>query len=124
MCAEHGEFMALDLGGTNLRLLLVTLKHGVVTDEVRQGWSHSSMVTLECLKVPSTPVLDGGAMGGLVMTDPFHHYRRPGPRRTCGYFALPGSFNRTEKPRRWGRVGESEMGGGHGGVAICRSSEA
>ena len=29
-------------------------------------------------------------MGWLVMTDLFHQYRRPGPRRTLGYLALPG----------------------------------
>ena len=29
-----------------------------------------------------------GARGGLVMTDPFHHYHRPGPRRTWGLFSL------------------------------------
>ena len=29
-------------------------------------------------------------MGELVMTDPFHHYRRPGPRQTCCYLVLPG----------------------------------
>ena len=40
------------------------------------------------LSVPVTPVLEGGAMGGLVMTDPFHRYR-PGPRRAWGYFIQP-----------------------------------
>ena len=30
-------------------------------------------------------------MGGLVMTDPFHHYRRPAdPGESGGYLALPG----------------------------------
>ena len=33
-------------------------------------------------------MLDGRAMGGLVMTDPFHHYRRPVPRRIYGLFCL------------------------------------
>ena len=30
------------------------------------------------------------AMGELVMKDPFHHYRCPVPRRTCGVLALLG----------------------------------
>ena len=34
----------------------------------------------------STPVLDGGVIGVLIMTDSFHHYRRPGPRQTWGLF--------------------------------------
>ena len=29
-------------------------------------------------------------MGGLVMTDPFHRYRRPGLGEPGGYLALPG----------------------------------
>ena len=29
-------------------------------------------------------------MGVFVMTDPIHHFHRPGPRRTWGYFALHG----------------------------------
>ena len=40
--------------------------------------------------VPSTPVLDGGAMRWLVITGPFHNYRRPGLWRTWGYLAFPG----------------------------------
>ena len=31
-------------------------------------------------------MLDGWAMGELVMADSFHRYRRPGPRRTWGLF--------------------------------------
>lgn len=36
---EHGEFLALDLGGTNLRVLLVTLKQGQVTDEILEYYT-------------------------------------------------------------------------------------
>ena len=35
-----------------------------------------------------TPVVDGGTMGGLVMTGPIDHYRSPGHRRIWGLFSL------------------------------------
>ena len=46
------------------------------------------LVELWPMSVPSTPVLDGRTMGGLVMTDPFHRYRFPMPRRSWGLFSL------------------------------------
>uniref|UniRef100_A0A2P2I2H6 Phosphotransferase n=1 Tax=Hirondellea gigas TaxID=1518452 RepID=A0A2P2I2H6_9CRUS len=36
---EHGEYLALDLGGTNLRVLLVTVKEGQVTDEILEYYA-------------------------------------------------------------------------------------
>jgi len=36
---EDGQFLALDLGGTNLRVLLVTLKAGQVTDEILEYYA-------------------------------------------------------------------------------------
>ena len=41
--------------------------------------------------LPSTQVLDGGAMGGLVMTNPFHHSAVMGLGEPGGYFGLPGT---------------------------------
>ncbi|XP_018024784.1 hexokinase-1 [Hyalella azteca] len=36
---EEGDFLALDLGGTNLRVLLITLKAGQVTDEILEYYT-------------------------------------------------------------------------------------
>ncbi|KAF2365218.1 Hexokinase C-terminal [Trinorchestia longiramus] len=36
---EEGQFLALDLGGTNLRVLLITLKQGQVTDEILEYYT-------------------------------------------------------------------------------------
>ena len=33
--SETGEYLALDLGGTNFRVLLITMKDGRMVDEVK-----------------------------------------------------------------------------------------
>ena len=33
--SETGEYLALDLGGTNFRVLLITMKEGRIVDEVK-----------------------------------------------------------------------------------------
>ena len=48
---EHGEFLALDLGGTNLRVLLITLKEGIVTDEVRSLIMNNKYYPIEICRV-------------------------------------------------------------------------
>ena len=48
-------------------------------DSSTNCWSHSCVTDLP--QSTSQP-----SMGGLMMTDPFHHYRCPGPRRAWGLF--------------------------------------
>ena len=35
--SETGEYLALDLGGTNFRVLLITMKEGRMVDEVKRA---------------------------------------------------------------------------------------
>ena len=69
------------------------------------GWNHSCVTDRPqstslsnpeghnsgCSSLKPTPMLDGWVIEGLVMTDPFHHYRHPGPRLTWGLFSLSWS---------------------------------
>ena len=51
--SETGEYLALDLGGTNFRVLLITLKDGRMVDQVHFDFSFSTFLSMDYLQLIS-----------------------------------------------------------------------
>ena len=51
--SETGEYLALDLGGTNFRVLLITLKDGRMVNEVHLDFYFSKLNSMDYLQLIS-----------------------------------------------------------------------